>query len=278
MILFTLVAVPVSVFSDDIQNEEDRADLISQEIVDYANALIYMFKIFAPVNYIESSGNTSNYTDETWHWLLVAHNGLKVGLSDINTDESTVNEKILQLITAYLKLEPKDPLSGLPQPVLPLSDEDLFNFSYPESVSGVNKINLWYSLILSNYMTYIADIRKNENLFDSNMIYPFKEEIKRIMNDTYNNPAGSYMVETDARNLILWVYYIKPIKSGNPTDSGIININDIIMLRDYIFNRQTLTKREFDAADVNRDYKVNIKDIVKIRDHIFGKRKLAGWY
>ena len=57
---------------------------------------------------------------------------------------------------------------------------------------------------------------------------------------------------------------------GNPTGSGTVNINDILLVRDFIFGTESPTPQQQKAADLNEDGKIDIKDILLIRDIIFG--------
>ncbi|MCL2434299.1 MAG: beta-propeller domain-containing protein, partial [Clostridia bacterium] len=57
---------------------------------------------------------------------------------------------------------------------------------------------------------------------------------------------------------------------GDVNADGVINIDDILRIRDHVFGIKKLTGDLLLAADINRDGKVDINDMLALRDHIFG--------
>ena len=57
---------------------------------------------------------------------------------------------------------------------------------------------------------------------------------------------------------------------GDIDGDGVINIMDMMAVRNYIFGMRTLSAEELLVADVNGDSTVDIFDIMRIREHIFG--------
>jgi len=58
---------------------------------------------------------------------------------------------------------------------------------------------------------------------------------------------------------------------GDVDGDGLINITDILLIRDAIFGAE-LPEDDFAAADITRDGAINIDDILAVRDVIFGLR------
>ncbi|MCL2434090.1 MAG: dockerin type I repeat-containing protein [Clostridia bacterium] len=63
---------------------------------------------------------------------------------------------------------------------------------------------------------------------------------------------------------------------GDVVYDGIINIKDIMAVRDHVFG-ETLIGDNFTAADMSFRGKVNIEDILFIRDIMFGERSSPFW-
>lgn len=62
----------------------------------------------------------------------------------------------------------------------------------------------------------------------------------------------------------------KTWKLGDVDDSGSIDIEDMILVRNHILGAPLLTGDPFLAADINDDGYVDIEDLVAFRNHILG--------
>jgi len=60
-----------------------------------------------------------------------------------------------------------------------------------------------------------------------------------------------------------------PYRRGNPTGKGQVTVEDILLVRDFIFGTLAPNPLQAQAADVNEDGKIDIEDLLGIRDIIF---------
>ncbi|MCL2433432.1 MAG: dockerin type I repeat-containing protein [Clostridia bacterium] len=66
---------------------------------------------------------------------------------------------------------------------------------------------------------------------------------------------------------------------GDVNGDGLVNIQDIMMVRDHIFGRTELAGDDFAAADIDFNRKIDIMDVLLIRDVVFGaEMEWAGLY
>ena len=74
---------------------------------------------------------------------------------------------------------------------------------------------------------------------------------------------------------------------GDCNNDEIIDINDLLLLIDYIFGNIKFRRAddvyadEFKYADVNHDRKIDIKDVMVLIDIIFGKKppeRIFTWF
>ena len=88
------------------------------------------------------------------------------------------------------------------------------------------------------------------------------------------NTELKIFVNGDSSKAITFEIIVRKNILGDVNGDGVINIMDIMAVRNYIFGIRVLSAEELLAADVDRNGVVDIFDIMKIRDHIFGKALL----
>lgn len=112
-------------------------------------------------------------------------------------------------------------------------------------------------------------IYDNKNLSSSVFISKLKASYGsiRIMK-TYNGNVGTMSeVEGVYNNEVLKSLLV--VVKGDVAPSGKIDITDIVNVCDKMFDKKSLSKYQFIAADMNDDNKIDITDVVMICDRMF---------
>ncbi len=60
------------------------------------------------------------------------------------------------------------------------------------------------------------------------------------------------------------------VSLGDVNDDGEINVQDVVLVMQYVIGLRNLTNDQLEAADVNRDGRVNVQDATRIMRHVLG--------
>ena len=61
------------------------------------------------------------------------------------------------------------------------------------------------------------------------------------------------------------------LESGDISQDGIINVQDVIFLQKYLHGKQTITEKQFNIADMNHDGHLNVIDLALLKQQILKK-------
>ena len=91
----------------------------------------------------------------------------------------------------------------------------------------------------------------------------FTEDGKEITPDT---------VVTISSNTVLYAKWQSEIKvDGDVNSDGVLDVNDVKLLQNYLHHKDTFTKETFESADLNNDGKVNVVDLAIMKRSILRK-------
>ncbi|MCL2088943.1 MAG: leucine-rich repeat protein [Oscillospiraceae bacterium] len=152
--------------------------------------------------------------------------------------------------------------------------ENLVSIVIPDTVTTIGDYAFSLCPNLESIVIPRSVVNFGEGIFDE---WEGNEEIdpvRRHENFTIfafiESAAHEYAIENELK-----FERIRPLL-GNPSRSGTVSIQDIILVRNYILGERTLTddndRDELYAADANSDGIINIFDLMTIRDTILRQR------